>query len=86
MSKNFNEAKKEKPLMFQVLLLNNGGNQVEVQEADHVDFVNVQRHLKRGGSVFITSKNEQKLNLPKEKRQPKTKNTAWVTAFYFNHA
>jgi hypothetical protein len=45
----------------------------------------VQRHLKGGGSVFITSKNEQKLNLPKEKRQPKTKNTAWVTAFYFNH-
>ena len=86
MMKTLNEIKKEKPLVFQVLLLNKDDNQVEVQEADHVDFVNVQRHLKRGGSVFITSKNGQKLVVPKEKRRHNAKSTGWVTAFYSNYA
>lgn len=86
MLKNFTEDKKEKPLVFQVLLLNNDGNQVEIQEAERVDFVNVQRHLKRGGSVFITSKNAQKLTVPKQKPRQNAKNTGWVTAFYSSHA
>jgi hypothetical protein len=39
MLKNLIEAKKEKQLMFQVLLLNNDNSQkVEVQEAKQVDF------------------------------------------------
>jgi hypothetical protein len=60
-------AKKEKPLFFQVLLLRNDGNEgVEVQEGERIDFVKVERHLARGGSVFITSKNSQKLVLPKD--------------------
>ena len=86
MNETFNEMNKEKPLVFQVLLLNNNGSQVEVQEADHVDFVIVQRHLKSGGSVFITSKNEQKLAVPKEKQPQTVKSIGWVTAFYSNHA
>jgi hypothetical protein len=86
MLKNFIEVKKEKALVFQVLLLNSDGSQVEVQEAEHVDFVSVQRHLKCGGSVFITSKNAQKLTVPKEKTRQNAKNTGWVTAFYSNHA
>jgi hypothetical protein len=73
--------------VFQVLLLNNDASQeVEVQEAKQVDFLRVQEHLKHGGSVFITSKNSQKLTLPKEKNPHQNKNdTRKVTAFYFSH-
>jgi hypothetical protein len=87
MLRNLAELKKEKARVFQVLLLNENGSQVEVQEAEQVDFVRVQRHLKHGGSVFITSKNAQKLTVPKETREKQNaKNTGWVTAFYSDHA
>jgi hypothetical protein len=66
--------------------LDNDGSQVQVQEAEHVDFLRVQKHLKHGGSVFITSKSSQKLNVPKEKREHQNmKESRWVTASYFNH-
>jgi hypothetical protein len=69
MLKNLTEAKKEKAKLFQVILLNNDATQgVEVQEAEQIDFLRVQKHLKYGGSVFITSKNFQKLFFPKGKR------------------
>jgi hypothetical protein len=69
MLKKLTEAKKEKAKLFQVILLNNDATQgVEVQEAEQVDFLRVQKHLKYGGSVFITSKNSQKLSFPKGKR------------------
>jgi hypothetical protein len=69
MLKNLTETKKEKAKLFQVILLNNDATQgVEVQEAEQVDFLRVQKHLKYGGSVFITSKNSQKLSFPKGKR------------------
>ncbi len=56
--------------MFQVLLLDNdSSNDVEVQEADQVDFCQVKQHLKNGGSVFITSKETQKQLFPKTKAQ-----------------
>jgi hypothetical protein len=62
--------RKEKPSVFQVLLLDNDENQdVEVQESDQVDFIQVKEHLKNGGSVFITSKNTQKQSHPKAKAQ-----------------
>ncbi len=49
--------KKVKSPVFQVLLLdNNTGNDVEVQEAAQVNFLQVKEHLRNGGSVFITSK------------------------------
>ena len=74
MLNNLTEVKKEKPLKFQVLLLNNNAAQeVEVQEAEHVDFLRVQEHLKHGGAVFITSKRSQKLRLPKEKKAHQNK-------------
>ena len=87
MLKKLTEVRKEKAQVFQVLLLNNNASQeVEVQEAEHVDFLRVQKHLKRGGSVFITSKSSQKLNLPKDKKAPRKKaNARRVTAYYSNH-
>jgi hypothetical protein len=56
--------------MFQVLLLDNDASQdVEVQEAEQVDFCQVKEHLQNGGSVFITSKETQKMQAPKTKAQ-----------------
>lgn len=70
MLKEMLEVKKEKPRVFQVLLLrNDASREVEVQEAEEVDFLRVQEHLKLGGSVFITSKNSQKLYVPEEKKK-----------------
>ena len=60
------QRKRERPQVFQALFLNNDKSQnVEVQEAQQIDFMRVQEHLERGGSVFITSKNSQKLKMPK---------------------
>lgn len=62
--------KKTKPSIFQVLLLDNNSSQdVEVKESEQVDFCQVKEHLKNGGSVFITSKDTQKLTYPKTKAQ-----------------
>jgi hypothetical protein len=48
--------------LFQVLLLDNTDSQnVEVQETEQVDFYTVKQHLRNGGSVFITSKDKQKI-------------------------
>ena len=56
--------------LFQVLLLHNGKSEdVEVQEAQEVNFFQVKEHLKNGGSVFITSKDSQKIACPKSKAQ-----------------
>lgn len=56
--------------MFQVLLLNNdAAEDVEVQEAEQVNFVQVKQHLKNGGSVFITSKASQKQSYSNGKAQ-----------------
>ena len=81
--KSLATVKKEKERVFQVLLLdNNEGDYVEVQESRNVDFARVEEHLAHGGSVFITSKNSQKIALPKAKqRRNRTKN---VTTFSFN--
>jgi len=62
--------------MFQVLLLNNNAAQVEVQEAEHVDFLRIQEHLKHGGLFFITNKRSQRLNLPREKKAYQNKKNA----------
>jgi len=57
--------KKRRQSVFQVLLLaNNQTQDVEVQEAEQVDFSQVKAHLNGGGSVFITSKNSQKIKKP----------------------
>jgi hypothetical protein len=62
--------KRGKPPVFQILLLDNDeGDDVEVQEAEEVNFFRVKEHLKNGGSVFITSKDKQKMMYPKTKAQ-----------------
>jgi hypothetical protein len=82
-------VKNEKSLTFQTMLLGNDDNQeVEVHEAAEVNFHKIQEHLKHGGSVFITSKPQQKLPLPtpKCKQAPRKRKAARkVTAFYFSH-
>jgi len=88
MLKSLIEVKKENCRIFQVLLLNNDASQeVEVQEANEVDFLRVQEHLKQGGSVFITSKNSQKLNITEEMKRARRNRIKMktVTAFYFDH-
>ena len=83
MLKSLIAVKKEKAQVFQVLLLNNGSSQdVEVEEAEHVDFARVQEHLAGGGSVFITSKSSQKITPPKDgKAKRKLSRIRNVTAF-----
>jgi len=62
--------RKPKPSIFQVLLLDNGRSQdIEVQESEQVDFSQIKEHLRNGGSVFITSKEKQKMAYPKTKAQ-----------------
>ncbi len=77
----------EKSHKFQVMLLDNDqSDEVEIHETDKVDFLRVLEHLTRGGSVFITSKNSQKL-IPafNTKKAPRRKTQKTVTAFYFDH-
>ena len=58
------QDKRQKQRLFQSLFLSNGRTQeVMVIEDEYIDFGEVQRHLDNGGSVFITSKNSQKLRL-----------------------
>ncbi len=67
---NSTADRKTRQPIFQVLLLdNNHSKDVEVQEAKQVNFFQVKKHLKNGGSVFITSKDAQKLIYPKTKAQ-----------------
>ena len=62
---NLFSNKKNKHALYQVLLLDNDADEgVEVQEAKQVNFFQVKKHLRKGGSVFITSKNSQKLIHP----------------------
>jgi len=62
--------KKMKTPMFQIMLLeNNATDEVEVQEAEEVNFFQVKEHLRNGGSVFITSKSSQKQPYPRAEAQ-----------------
>jgi hypothetical protein len=86
MLNSFFAVEKDKSPVFQVLLLDNDASQdVEVQEAAQVDFARVQEHLAHGGSVFITSKNSQKIASPKGRKTPRNKNARRVTAFHLEH-
>ena len=82
------ESKLLKQRVFQVLLLYNDSSQeVELHESEEVDFLRLWNHLERGGSAFITSKNSQKLRIPKQKRL-KSKNQnemKTLTTFFFDH-
>jgi hypothetical protein len=78
--------KESKPHKFQVLFLRNDASQeVEVHEVKQVDFLTVQERLENGESVFITSKNSQKLNAPKQKSGLAASAKAkLVTGFYLD--
>ena len=82
------DIKKVTPRDFQVLFLGNDANQdVEVHEVKQVDFLTIQERLEQGESVFITSKNSQKVSPPKQKnRLPKSMKTKLVSAFYIERA
>jgi len=55
--------------VFQVLLLENDATlNVTVHQASQVDYSTVKEHLEKGGSVFITTKEHQKLSPPKAGR------------------
>ena len=70
MLKSVITVREDKPRMFQVLLLDNDGSEdVEVEEAEHVDFDRVEEHLAHGGSVFITSKRSQKIMASRDKKE-----------------
>jgi hypothetical protein len=58
------QDKRQKQRLFQALFLSNSRSQeVTVMEDEYIDFEEVQKHLNNGESVFITSKNSQKLHL-----------------------
>ncbi len=79
--------KKGNSKVFQVLLLNNDRSQeVEVQDTEQVDFFQIEKHLKQGGSVFITSKCSQKITPPRKKRNRENCDFRTVSAVYFENA
>ncbi len=86
MLKKMLEIKKMKPPKFQVLFLRNDPSEdVEVHEVKQVDFFTIQQRLAQGESVFITSKNSQKISGSKPKtRAPRIMKTKLVTGFYFD--
>ncbi len=69
---------------FQILFLRNDASQeVEVHEVKQVDFFTVQERLEHGESVFITSKNSQKIKAPKPvSTAPQNMRAKLATAFY----
>jgi|WetSurMetagenome_2_1015567.scaffolds.fasta_scaffold1070394_1 hypothetical protein len=58
---------------FQVMLLRNDSQDVEVHNVYQVDYLTIQKHLEQGGSVFITSKGSQKLKKIPQKRKKSSK-------------
>ena len=82
-----NSFENKKAPVFQVLLLyNDASDDVRVQEAGKVNFCEVKEHLKNGGSVFITSKDAQKLGYPVSKAQQNyTKSRRNYGALFHQH-
>ena len=79
---------KEKYTYQTMLLENDTSTEVEIHEAKEVDFGRIQEHLRRGGSVFITSKHSQKLpmpNTPRRRLHSKRKAARTVTALFLDH-
>ncbi len=68
-----------------LFLHNDDSEQVEVHEVKEVDFLTIQERLENGESVFITSKNSQRITSPKQKRRvSRSIKTKLVTAFYLD--
>jgi len=60
MFKKVVEINEEKPLFQLIFLKVDEDQSVEVEEVEEIDFTEVERRLKQGESVFITSKPKQK--------------------------
>lgn len=70
---------------FQVLFLRNNSSDVEVHEVGQVDYLAVQEHLDHGESVFITSRNTQKITHRRQKAQnSSTSKTKMATVYYLD--
>jgi hypothetical protein len=84
LSEIFKTKKANPRRKFQILFLRNDSSQeVEVHEVKNVDFFTVQERLEHGESVFITSKNAQKIKAPRlESNAPRSIKTKCATAFY----
>jgi hypothetical protein len=84
LSKILNAGKIDTRRKFQILFLRNDSSQeVEVHEVKQVDFLTIQERLENGESVFITSKNAQKLKGAKsENYAHRSMKTKLATAFY----
>ena len=59
------------------------GEDVEVQEATQVNFLQVKEHLRNGGSVFITSKDHKKQFIQKPKLSRTTTNQEEIYGVLF---
>jgi hypothetical protein len=67
------KIEKDQSNKFQVMLLHNDSQDVEVHDVSQVDYRTIQKHLEQGGSVFITSKGSQKLKKIPRKRKKSSK-------------
>jgi hypothetical protein len=70
------QDKRQKQRLFQSVFLSNDRSQeVMIIEDENIDFEEGQKHLDNGGSVFITSKNSQKVRfddqVERKSRKPK---------------
>jgi hypothetical protein len=70
-----------------VFFLHNDPTQaVEVHEVGQVDYLTIQQHLEQGESIFITSKDDQKITATDEKENMcQTLKTRLVTIFRFDN-
>ena len=85
MLSNLLDTKKAKIRNYEVLFLRNDKEQdVEVHEVKQVDFLTIKERLEQGESVFITSKNSQKVIRSKPKSKVRSVKTKLVTAFHFD--
>jgi hypothetical protein len=64
----------EKKPVFQLIFLSEDENQgVEVKEVDEIDFTEVKMCVESGGSVFITRKESEKIDIRSLKHKTKEK-------------
>ena len=80
MFNGFLKIPKTKPQSFQILFLRNDHNQeVEVHEVEEVDFITIQERLEQGESIFITTKESQKIKIKPAKN--KVSKTVTATSY-----
>jgi len=64
----------EKKPVFQLIFLNNDKDQnVEVKEVDEIDFAEVKMRVEKGDSVFITKRENEKIDVSSLRKETKKK-------------